>query len=428
MEKEVLIKKIADVNAKLSGGIALTPELSCLAQPIKIGSFDLANRIAIQPMEGCDGTADGAPNTLTIRRYDRFAHSGAGLVWFEATAIVSEGRANPRQLWLTEENKDEFKKVIDDLRETSMKLYGFAPMIIMQATHSGRYSKPAPYTAHPIPEVEAKRNFEGAIEVTDEYLDTLPEKYALSSKLARKVGFDGVDIKACHGYLLSELLSAFERTGKYGGSLENRTRLYKDTITAANTYAGDDFIVTSRINVYDGYGRWGANADGSPNMAEPIALFKDIHENYGIELIDITMGNPYHNPHVNRPYDKGPYAPPETPEDGLSRLCNLTSEIKRAIPSLLIISSGNSYLRELSPHLAAGLIEARGADMAGFGRLSFAYPEFARDIITEGALNPKKVCLACGKCSELMRANSKAGCVLRDIVYTSLYTEEVMKK
>lgn len=72
----------------------------------------------------------------------RFAESGAGIIWFEATAVCKEGRANPRQLYLTEENVDTYKILLDNIRKVSIENFGYAPLIILQATHSGRYSKP----------------------------------------------------------------------------------------------------------------------------------------------------------------------------------------------------------------------------------------------------------------------------------------------
>ena len=117
-------------------------DVSLLATQVFINGREIPNRIAIQPMEGCDGTADGKPAELTLRRYDKFARSGAGLIWAEATAVWEEGRANPRQLWIREENLDAFRAMNDRIREISMKENGFVPLIFMQATHSGRYSKP----------------------------------------------------------------------------------------------------------------------------------------------------------------------------------------------------------------------------------------------------------------------------------------------
>ena len=134
--------------------LPLTDDLSILQKKLTFGKHEMHNRIVIQPMEGCDGTADGAPGELTIRRYDKFARSGAGLIWAEACAVLPEGRANPRQLWLTEDNLGEYKKLTARIRELAIKEHGYAPLLILQATHSGRYSKPhgkpEPLTAYPL--------------------------------------------------------------------------------------------------------------------------------------------------------------------------------------------------------------------------------------------------------------------------------------
>ena len=122
--------------------LPLGGDLSPLGQELEVQGVKLPNRVAIQPMEGCDGTADGKPGELTLRRYDKFARSGAGLLWEEATAVWEEARANPRQLWIKEENVGAFQAMNQRIRELSQKENGFAPVIIMQATHSGRYSKP----------------------------------------------------------------------------------------------------------------------------------------------------------------------------------------------------------------------------------------------------------------------------------------------
>ena len=67
--------------------LPLSENTSLLKNPFEIKGKTVPNRIAIQPMEGCDGTAEGCPGELTLRRYDKFAESGAGLIWEEATAV-----------------------------------------------------------------------------------------------------------------------------------------------------------------------------------------------------------------------------------------------------------------------------------------------------------------------------------------------------
>jgi len=227
------------------------------------------------------------------------------------------------------------------------------------------------------------------------------------------------------------MFSGFTRPGKYGGSFENRTRLYLDCVRAAKAAVSADFLVTSRMNVYDGfpypYG-WGVGTDGSltPDLTEPLRLIGLARET-GFPLLDVTIGNPYVNPHVNRPYDLGGYIPPEHPLEGVARMYDCVGAVKRAYPEMTVIGSGLSYLRGLSGNLAAGAVEQDYCDIAGFGRLAFAYPDFARDLLTKGTLDPKKICITCSKCTELMRAGSTPGCVLRDKLYTELY-KEVFRK
>lgn len=438
MQRNVItsVDELVKQKEELNLSLPIASDLSILGKDIKIVNTTVHNRLVCQAMEGCDGTADGSPGELTQRRYLRFAEGGSGLIWFEATACCEEGRANPRQLRITEENKDSFKRLLDQIREAGMKKNGYAPAIIMQCTHSGRYSKPtgtpAPIIAYNNPIFEKDNPIDKSRIITDEELDRYSENAIKSAKLAEEVGFDGVDIKCCHRYLNSELLSAYNREGRYGGSLENRTRLLRETVKGTIENSGSDFIVTSRLNVYDGfeypYG-FGVKKNGGLEFdpTEPIWLLNELKKS-GVELLNITMGNPYFNPHVNRPFAKGPYEPEEHPLTGVARMLNGIAELKNAVPELKLISSGLSYLGCASPAVAAGYIENGGFDFAGFGRMIFANPDFANQILKNGELEKNKICICCSKCTEIMRAGSTPGCVIRDKIYTDLYKEVIVNK
>lgn len=101
--------------------------------------------------------------------------------------------------------------------------------------------------------------------------------------------------------------------------------------------------------------------------------------------------------------------------------------IQQAYPSLAVVGSGLSYPRQFAGQLAAGALEQGCFQLAGFGRMAFAYPSFAKDMLSGKGLDPKQCCVACGKCSQLMRLGSMAGCVVRDSVYTALYREAQQK-
>ena len=398
-------------------------DTAILGKPARIKGKTIPNRLVCQAMEGCDGTADGRPDELTVRRYDRFAKGGAGLIWFEATAVMEEGRANPRQLYITEKNLDSFAREVERIKELSLRENGYEPLVVMQATHSGRYSKPqgvpAPIIAYNNPIFEKDVPIDSSRIASDDHLDRVGEALVKGAVLAEKAGFDGVDIKCCHRYLNCELLSAFTREGRYGGSFENRTRLLRESVQGAIASCGSDFIVSSRLNVYDGfeypYG-FGVSAGGGLEFdpQEPVRLLKEL-AGYGVELLNITMGNPYFNPHVNRPFVLGGYKAQEHPLQGVDRMLGGTAKLKKEVPQLMLICSALSYLGVAAPHVAAGYVEQGGFDFAGFGRTIFAYPDFAKEILKNGELDKQKLCICCSKCTEIMRQpGGTPGCVIRD--------------
>ncbi len=410
-------------NAALGTALPFADDVSILHEPLTVGSRTIPNRLACQAMEGCDGTAGGAPDVLTARRYDRFARGGAGLIWFEATAVMEEGRANPRQLYIHDGNVDTFRRQVAYIKETALKNNGIEPLVIMQATHSGRYSKPqgvpAPLIACNNPIFEKDQPIAPERIVTDDYLDRVGEALIYGAGLAERAGFDGVDIKACHRYLNSELLSAYHRPGKYGGTLENRTRLLRESIAGAKAACGSSFIVSARLNVYDGfpypYG-FGVKPDGSTDFdpTEPVWLLRELRK-LGVELLNITMGNPYFNPHVNRPFVKGGYVAEEHPLEGVARMLHGIAALKKEVPDMKLICSALTYLGVAAPNVLAGFIRDGGFDIGGFGRTIFAYPDFAKDILTNGAMDPRKICLCCSMCTEIMRApGGTPGCAVRD--------------
>ena len=134
----------------------------------------------------------------------------------------------------------------------------------------------------------------------------------------------------------------------------------------------------------------------------------------GTYTINISAGNPYYNPHLGRPCDVGPYVATEHPLMSVERLLNAIRQMKQAAPDVVIMGTGFSWLREYGANVAAGAVEQGYMDIAGFGRQAFAYPDFAKDIIEKGCMDGRKCCIACTKCSELMRFRDVTGCVIRD--------------
>ena len=394
-----------------------------LDRPLTIGRYKISNRVVFQPMEGCDCEEDGRPSALTREKYMRAARSGAGLIWFEANAVCPEGRTNPRQMMLTKDNIEAFHTLLCAMRAAA-EAEGFpTPVMLLQLTHSGRQSiRPMIAYRHPI--YEEKRPVTEDMIVSDAYLDTLPERYASSAALAIEAGFDGVDVKSCHGYLLQELLSAFTREGKYGGSLENRMRLYLDCVRAAKEAMPKDALLTARLGVSDmvkkPYG-FGTNEAGELDLTEPDLLISHLAK-AGVRMLNVTVGNPYYNPHINRPYRVGAYVPPETAAEGLARFVFVEKHIKEKFPSLTVVGSGLSYYREDLMEHSEELLQGGICDLVGYGRMSLAYPDFYKDDL-QGKFNPKKCCAACSGCTVLMRRGLVSGCTVFNEYYRNLLKE-----
>jgi len=417
--------------------IPYTTDVAGLARPVRIGTSSAPNALAIQPMEGCDGTPEGRPDELTTRRYLRFARGGAGLLWFEATAVTPEARGNPRQLCLTPETAPAFAA----LREHALRAAREAesldqpPFTVLQLTHSGRYSRPVD-RPHPV-----LAHHDGVLDrimgigddyplISDDGLDRLQDMYVAAAKLAAACGFDGVDIKSCHRYLVSELLAAHTRPGRYGGSFENRTRFLLSVVQRIREEA-PHIQVTVRLNVFDGHPYpwgWGVNREAprTPDLSEPLRLVR-LLKDAGVTMINVTAGNPYFLPQINRPFDTnivGGAASDEHPLCGVARLLGLARSVKEACPDLVVVSTGYSWLRQYLGFVAAGVVSSGWSDLAGVGREAFAYPSFARDLLRNGALDPRCTCIACSRCTQIMRDNGRAGCVPFDReIYGPIYDE-----
>ncbi|MGD9498224.1 MAG: FAD-dependent oxidoreductase [Armatimonadota bacterium] len=420
-------EQVEDRLAELGLTLPYIEDVSALARPRQAGPLALPNAIAIHPVEGCDGSAQGAPEGLTRRRYERFARGGAGLIWGEATAVVHEGRANPRQLWLHEATVADFARLIELIRVSAADEFGtdHRPVVIAQLTHSGRYSKPegfaAPIIAYRHPVLDPRHGLPDDYPViTDEELDRLQDAYVEAAHVAQRAGFDAVDVKACHGYLLYELLNAFTREGsRYGGSYENRARMVREVVARIREEVPGIAIV-SRLSVYDAmpwpYG-FGMATDGSmePDLSEPVRLIEELRE-LGVCLINVAYGSPYYNPHVERPYDTheiGGYVPDEHPLANIASMIEIHRDLAARV-EMPLVATGFTWLREFSPHVAAALVEAGEAVSAGWGRMALAHPDFAREIVEQGALTPTKLCICCSSCTQIMRDGGRAGCVVRD--------------
>lgn len=421
-----------------------------LARPLEADGLRAGNRFCILPMEGWDGTLDGRPTDLTTRRWQHFGASGAKLIWGgEAMAVRHDGRANPNQLVAREDTCGD----LADLRETLVKAHaerhGTTDDLVvgLQLTHSGRYARPtaagpAPRTAYRHPLLDHRLGIaDDSRCLTDDDLDRLVEDFIAAAAVAARAGFAFVDVKHCHGYLGHELLSARSRPGKYGGSIDNRTRFLRE-IAAGIRATVPSLRIGVRLSAFDMVPfRKGADEIGEPETSDEgyccafghtraAAARADIAdadawlttlEQLDIRWVCITGGSPYYNPHIQRPALFPPsdgYLPPEDPLVGVARHVHATAALKARHPSLVLVGSGYSYLQEWLPHVAQHVVRTGMADSVGIGRMVLSYPEFVADVLAGRPLARNRICRTFSDCTTGPRNGLVSGCYPLDPFYT----------
>ena len=378
------------------------PAIEALAAPLDVAGRTCVNRFAILPMEGWDGTTDGRPTDLVRRRWQRFGASGAGLVWGgEAVAVRPDGRANPRQLCIgpaSATDLPELRSLLDPGQVTGLQL-----------THSGRWSvTPRPARADPL--LDARRT---GPQLTPAELDDIADAYVRAACLARDAGFDFVDVKACHGYLLHELLSQ-------SGDLTTNSQTMHTIIERVRA---EGIRVGVRLSTFDlpphrpgpdGVGV--AEADEPWGFADPIGLV----DRLGIDLLCVTAGSPYYCPHAQRPAWFPPsdgYAPPEDPLVGVARLLASAAAIAAARPAVTVVATGLSYLQEWLPHVASAMVRDGGAAIVGVGRMALSYPELPADVLAGRPLDARRLCRTFSDCTTAPRNGLVSGCFPLDPFY-----------
>jgi len=464
-----LVADAADRGVPLELTDDLGPLFEPLTVPVPGGEARvIGNRLAVQPMEGCDGTPDGRPDELTYRRYRRFGAGGAKLIWGEATAVADDGRMNPRQLWLADHSASEIADMLAGCRAAHRDAGGDDGDLLvgLQLTHSGRYSFCGPLVPvrdplldpRTVDKTTGKPLSDESKILTDGDLRRIAEQFVVAAKLAREVGCDFIDVKQCHKYLLCELLAATNRPGKYGGSYENRTRFIRELIARIREEA-PGLLIASRFNAYDGVPfHKGADGLGVPDehatpltnsfgtdpndhtqlaLAEPTRLAADLAE-WGASLLNVSSGNPYACPHLVRPAENPPtdgYLQPEHPLVGIHRHFTLTGAVQAAAVTpegvrVPVVGSGYSWLQDFAFQAAAANVDAGRCDLVGYGRGSLSHPDFARSLRESGKLNRKQVCRTFSYCTNIMRTKDHplgqypTGCPPFDReVYDPIYKE-----
>jgi len=253
-----------------------------LFEKTRIGSLSLTNRFVYSAT--WDGNADDK-GFCTSRNIDSVVErirGGVGLVITGMAFVSPEGMAAPWQLAIY---NDEF---IPGLSKMSKAVHDAQGKIVLQLAHGGAYSASALTRLDVVgPSANDSELFPTCREISIDEIKQVVQSFGAAAGRAKNAGFDGVQLHAAHGYLLSQFLSPFfnKRTDNYGGSVENRARLLLEAFRAARKEVGEEYPVFVKINSDD-------FVEGGLAVNEMLQVCSML-EKEGVDAIEMSGGTIY---------------------------------------------------------------------------------------------------------------------------------------
>ena len=273
-----------------------------------------------------------------------------------------------------------------------------------------------------------------------------------AAKTSQAAGYSFVDVKACHGYLLHEFLSARSRPGRYGGDFAGRTNLLLSIIRAIQSEV-PELVIMVRLSIFDtppfrtsretgkpmefesllpyeiGFGVDAANPM-QMDLAEPLELLRLLRDN-NVASVNLSCGSPYYNPHVMRPAIFPPsdgYQPPEDPLVGVARQIHCAKQCKEAVPEMPMVGTGYTYLQDYLPHVAQAVVRKGWIDSVGLGRMVLSYPDLPADTLDGRTRKRKKICRTFSDCTTAPRNGIISGCFPLDAYYKEMDEAKRLKE
>jgi 2,4-dienoyl-CoA reductase-like NADH-dependent reductase (Old Yellow Enzyme family) len=306
------------------------------------------------------------------------------------TYVSPEGQAGSRQLAVLDD------RYIAPHAEMANAVHRAGSTIILQLAHSGCRA-PTELTGKPAigPSALSDKNREYCREMRNDDIRRLQAAFASGAKRAQAAGFDGVQLHAAHGYLLSQFLSPLwnKRSDNYGGPVENRARMLVETTRAVREAVGRDFAVMAKINCED-------FLDGGFTVNDMVAVCSML-EQEGLDAVEMSGGTFY----------SGSYQPSRTgkaaclPEEAYYTAA--AEQYKKAIKLPLILVGGiRSY------EVAEALIKEGKTDYVAFCRPLIAEPGLIRR--WESGSRERADCKSDNLCFKPAFADEGFYCVLKE--------------
>ena len=323
-----------------------------LFTPLRIGAFEVPNRImqAAHSKLFSDREESDRETAYFVRR----AQGGCALFVAGNHFVHPSGSIRNFQDAYDARSVDANRRMTDAVHQAGAR-------VLVQLNHHGAQAEPegpfgprAVYSASPVTSPATGHATRGMS--TSEIAD-LVEGWATSAELARRAGFDGVEIHMAHSYLLHQFLSPLynRRTDEFGGDLEGRTKFPRDVLRAVRSRVGDDYSVGIRI-VANEFHEGGLDSEAS------LEVIARLRADARIDFIDLAAGG-YHDVHYVFPSSAMPFA----------WLRDEVAAVKAANPDVPVFGVGAAT----SVEEAAEVIESGTADMVALTRAQIADPDLA---------------------------------------------------
>jgi 2,4-dienoyl-CoA reductase-like NADH-dependent reductase (Old Yellow Enzyme family) len=403
-----------------------------LRKPLQIGSKHAPNRVVYQPTESNTADKDGNVSDTTLGKYVELAKGKPGVLYVESLDVTRETQARSNRLLIMKNNKKGLERLVGEIRKENGDT-----LVLFQLSHAGRLSDPS--MKPPLLVYEPRAHLPGAAGLpaggrvmrTDE-IERTKKEFVESAVVAYEAGVDGIDMKQAHGFVAGDFLHpANRRPDGYGGSFENRTRFFRETVSGIKKALGaaavdGSFLIGTRISPYEGI-MGGCGTSGPDDLEEDLremVLFARMIEEEGLHFINVSGGYASGNLEILMPTAAYP--------EGVFRLFGWTRTIKEAV-RIPVIGSGYSYLRDGENRLfghdaekkcllywAEKNVREGRTDLIGIGRQAIADPHFAAKALC-GRQREIDYCTACGGCGFLLGNNRQVGCVVYDERYREIY-------
>lgn len=361
-----------------------------LLEPLRIGSLALRNRMVLSPMQVDLNGPDGAVTDRTVAYYSARASGGAGLVVVEATDVDSpRGRITPHQL------RADHDSFIPGLRRLAQAVQKRGAPVLLQLQHAGRRTSSAVTGQQPVaPSAVANHMGETPKELTPEEIGGLVERFAAAAARAELAGFDGVEVHAAHGYLVSQFLSPFynRRQDAWGGSVPHRCRFLLEIVAEIRRRVGPDFPVFCRVSAveYETVGGIRQLAGGTTleQTQEAVRLLDEA----GVAALDVSatlVG-------ISRMH-------PMSWPDG--QLVDHAGTVKEEVGVPVSVTS------RVSPETAEAALRDGRIDLVRFGRQLLADPRLPLKL-ARGRREDVRPCIYCSDCLDPALRRPEAVCAV----------------